>query len=319
MRYTEMQMSGEVLDQPEFLGSPTTVVICSTPRSGSYLLCRHMINAGLGVPHEYFNPIVIRQIASRLGFAEEVAAMNWHARGRRDSLLLRKSERAAERDFLIRYSRVLMARRTQGGVFASKIHYRDFARVLDNSVGRRLLDDAVFVYLYREDMLKQAISEHFAQLTGRWGIDDTVTTQPSADPEFFDVAAIDRALIDLADQERGWRVFMARHGVSPLSISYEKLCEDPFAFVAAIARRVGVDPGTLRQGYSETASTTEADTGVPSKAEAAQYYLAAAKARDMSLEDSLRLDIRSLTGASRGSVKPIVARRGRSIQGSASG
>lgn len=307
-RYTELQISGELLDQPKFMGSPKKVVICSTPRSGSYLLCRHMINAGLGVPHEYFNPIVIRQIAPRLGFAEDIAQLNWHARGRRDSLLLRKSERASERDFLIRYSQALMAKRTQGGVFASKIHYRDFARVIDNSVGHRLFDDAVFVYLYREDMLKQAVSEHFAQLTGRWGIDDTVTTPPVANPDFFDVAAIDWALTDLADQERGWRVFMARNGVAPLSISYEKLCEDPFAFVVMIARRLGVDPATLRQGYSEAASPSAVEPGAPSKDEVTKRYLAATRARDLSLEDGLRLDVRGLIGGARGVFVPSISK-----------
>jgi LPS sulfotransferase NodH len=307
-RYTELQISSELLDQPEFLGSPKKVVICSTPRSGSYLLCRHMINAGLGIPHEYFNPIVIRQIAPRLGFAAEIAEMKWHSRGRRDSLLLRKSERVAERAFLTRYVSALMAMRTQGGVFASKIHYRDFVRVLDNSVGHRLFDDAVFVYLYREDLLRQAVSERFAQLTGRWGIDDTVTTPPAANPDFFDVAGIDWALVDLANQERGWRVFMARNGVSPLSISYERLCEDPFAFVVAIARRLGVDPATLRQGYSEVALTEKADPGLPSKSEVASRYVASARACDRSVEDGQRLDIRGLVGGSR-AVRPLNAGR----------
>src|SRR5579863_10417710 len=264
-RYTELQISSDLLDQPEFFGKPKKIFICSTPRSGSYLLCRFMINAGLGVPHEYFNPIVIRQIAPRLGFEESVNELKWWPRGRRDRLLLRRAERRAESDFLQRYIRILMARRCQGGVFAAKIHFRDFVRVLDNQVGRDLFEGGLFIYLYREDMLKQAVSEHFAQLTGRWGIDDTVTTPPAASPNFFDDAAIDRALVDLSEQDRGWRVFLARNGIAPMSISYEKLSEDPFAFVVAIARRLGIDPDTLRQGYSETVSPSESDPAVPSK------------------------------------------------------
>ena len=61
MRYTQTQMTGELLDQPEFTGEPLKIFICSTPRSGSYMLCRYMINAGLGVPHEYFNPNIMRR------------------------------------------------------------------------------------------------------------------------------------------------------------------------------------------------------------------------------------------------------------------
>jgi LPS sulfotransferase NodH len=274
-RYTELQISSDLLDQPDFHGIPRKVFICSTPRSGSYLLCRYMINAGLGVPHEYFNPYVIGQIAPRLGFGDRIDTLRWRPRGRRERLLPRHAERAAERDFLTEYSRILTTRRCQGGVFAAKVHFRDYVRVLDNPVGHALLDGALFVFLYREDMLRQAVSEHFGQLTGRWGIDDTVTTPPSATPDFFDTAAIDRALLDLADQERGWRVFLARRGAVPISISYEKLCENPFAFVVEVARRLGVDPGTLRRGYGESASSAEHDPTLPSKAEVARRYLAA--------------------------------------------
>ena len=274
MRYTELQISSDLLDQPEFLGNPKKVFICSTPRSGSYLLCRFMINAGLGVAHEYFNPIVIRQIAPRLGFEDAVSGLNWWARGRRDRLLLRRAERAAEYDFLRKYLDVLIPRRCQSGVFAAKIHFRDFVRVLDNPIGRQLLEGGVFVHLYREDMLKQAVSEHFSELTGRWGIDDTITTEPEAAPNFFDREAIDRILDDLSEQDRGWRVFLARNGVTPMSISYERLCEDPFEFVVAIARRLGLDPDTLRRGYSETASPHDGDPRVPSKGEAVRRYLA---------------------------------------------
>jgi len=274
-RYTELQISSGILDQPAFSGEPKKIFICSTPRTGSYLLCRYMINAGLGVPHEYFNPFVINQIAPRLGFDDAFRALQWSPPGRKDRLGLRRAERAAEQAFLARYLQALASRRCQGGVFAAKIHFRDFQRVLDNPVGQRLLDGGLFVYLYREDFLRQAVSEHFGQLSGRWGIDDAVTTPPAQGGDYFDVAAIDRAVNDLSEQERGWRVFLARRGAAPMSISYEKLCEDPFSFVEAIARRVGVDPATLSRGYSETAAEAPGDAQLPSKTEAARRYLAA--------------------------------------------
>ena len=273
-RYTELQISSDLLDQPKFCGEPKKIFILSTPRSGSYLLCRHMINAGLGVPHEYFNPIIIRQIAPRLGLGEAVRDLEWPMRGRGDLLLLRRGERAAELEFLTNYLRRLIPRRCQGGVFAAKIHHRDFVRVLDNPVGRQILDGGVFVHLYREDLLKQAVSEYFSQLTGRWGFDDAVTTRAPQNPDFFDYEAINRTLKDLAQQDQAWRVFRARTGAAALLISYEKLCEDPFSFVLAIARRIGVDPQALRSGYSEPACPYETDSKLPSKKEVAAAYLA---------------------------------------------
>jgi LPS sulfotransferase NodH len=295
-RYTELQVSSELLDQPEFRGEPTKIFICSTPRSGSYLLCRFMIHAGLGVPHEYFNPIVIGQIAPRLGFGERVNGLRWLPRGRKDLLALRRTERSEELDFLKKYLEILIPRRCQGGVFAAKVHFRDFRRVLDNPAGNELLDGALFIHLYREDMLKQAVSEHFAQLTGRWGIDDTVTTAPASNPDFYDTGAIDRILNDLSEQDRGWRLFLARNGVPTMSMSYEKLCEDPFGFVEAIARRLSMDPSLLRRGYSEAASS-ETDPMLPAKGEVVRRYLAAVPGRpDLWARNGPRLELRRLFG-----------------------
>lgn len=235
-----------------------------------------MINAGLGVPHEYFNPIVMRQMAPRLGLENDIRGLTWWPRGWKDRLLFRgRRGPTAELAFLRKYLRFLLASRCQGGVFAAKVHFRDFRRTLNNSIGDELLENTLFIQLYREDILKQAVSERFGQLTGKWGIDDSVTTTPAVNPNFLDPEAVDQALNDLADQDRGWRVFFARRGVVPVSISYERLCEDPFSFLEAIARRVGIDSFTLRRGYSETASPPVVDPALPSKDEVARHYLAA--------------------------------------------
>jgi LPS sulfotransferase NodH len=276
MRYTEQQMTSELLDQPAFTGEPRKLFICSTPRSGSYLLCRYMINAGLGVPHEYFNPIIMRQMAPRFGLGPAVAELKWRPRSRMDRLPFATPARAAEESFLGQYLAALIPKRCQGGIFAAKIHFEHFVKVLDNPTGRKLLDGGVFIHLYRDDLLKQAVSTHFSNLTGRWSIDDTRSTAPAAQPNFFDAAALDRTLHRLAEDDLGWRVLLARNGLGPLSISYEQLCKDPAGFVATIARRMGVDPATLRQGYNEPANPpTEAEPGLPSRSEVARRYVAA--------------------------------------------
>ena len=63
---TKSQVNSGDFDQPP---CPVKIklIICSTPRSGSYLLCRAMIRHGIGVPHEYFNGINAGFISSRLG------------------------------------------------------------------------------------------------------------------------------------------------------------------------------------------------------------------------------------------------------------
>src|SRR5882757_5328907 len=122
MRYTEAQMTSDLLDQPNFAGIPIKVFICSTPRSGSYMLCRFMINAGLGVPHEYFNPVIMREMAPRLGLGNAIEGLKWRSLSIRDRLPFGKADRAAEVDFLAKYTTGLVPRRCQGGIFAAKIH-----------------------------------------------------------------------------------------------------------------------------------------------------------------------------------------------------
>ena len=239
-----------------------------------------MINAGMGIPHEYFNPIVMCQMAPRLGLESDIRGLTWRPRGRLARLFLRRrGEPAAEAAFMRKYLRFLLTRRCQGGIFAAKVHFRDYRRTLDNPIGDRLLADALFIQLYREDILKQAVSEHFGQLTGQWGLDDSVTTTPAPNPNFLDPVAVDRALNDLADQDRGWRVFFARRGIVPLSISYERLCEDPFTFVEQIAGRMAIDPTTLRRGYSEVAPRSVSHPVLPSKGDVARHYLVAMASR----------------------------------------
>jgi LPS sulfotransferase NodH len=274
MRYTETQLTSDALDQPEFAGEPIKIFICSTPRSGSYMLCRYMVNAGLGVPHEYFNPIIMRQIAPRLGLADGVVGLQWRHKSLRDRLPFRLPDRVAEERFLAHYIARLVPRRCQRGVFAAKIHFDQYFKVLDNLPGRRLFDGGLFIHLFREDLLRQTVSRNFSYVTGRWGDDDAVTTAPMPQGDLLDPAGIERELRTLADEDREWRVLLANSGVAPMSISYEQLCKNPSAFVASIAERVGIDPATLRQGYSEPIAPSRAEEpGLPSRGDVVRRYL----------------------------------------------
>jgi LPS sulfotransferase NodH len=276
MRYTEAQLTSEMLDQPEFTGEPIKIFICSTPRSGSYMLCRYMANAGLGVPHEYFNPNIMRAIAPRLGLGASVERLRWRRISRRDRLPFALPDRIAEMNFLKEYTARLIPRRCQRGIFAAKMHFDQYFTVLNNPIGRRLLDGGVFIHLFREDLLRQAVSRNFSYLTGRWGEDDAVTTAPSLEPDLLEPQRIHRELETLADEDREWRLLLARNGLAPLSISYEQLCRDPTGFIAVIARRIGLDPNALRQGYTEPRTTSPPDDpALPSKGEVIRRYLAA--------------------------------------------
>ena|SRR5271165_3892787 len=56
--------------------------------------------------------------------------------------------------------------------------------------------------------------------------------------------------------------------------SLPQLCKDPSGFVEAIASRIGIDPSTLRQGYSEPVTTSRQDApALPSRGAVIRRYL----------------------------------------------
>lgn len=272
-RLTESQVSSALFDQPRFDGGPAKIFICSTPRSGSYLLSRFMIHAGLGVPHEYFNPILMREIGARLGLGSMVGELQWRPRHPFDAFPPRKWARQAEIRFLDAYARELMPIRCHRGIFAAKIHFDHYLKVLDNEVGHALLDGSLFIHLYRENLLNQAVSTRFSDLTGRWGVDDTVTTVPDPNPDFFSRPALDALINGLAEDDKGWRIFFAQNGIKPLSISYENLCQDVPSVTWEIGRRIGLDPDELRTDYREGGPPPETDQSLPPKKQVAEHYV----------------------------------------------
>jgi hypothetical protein len=63
---SESEVNSAKFDQPP-CPIKTKLIICSTPRSGSYLLCHAMIHHRIGVPHEYFNGLNASTIGPRIG------------------------------------------------------------------------------------------------------------------------------------------------------------------------------------------------------------------------------------------------------------
>ena len=150
-RYTELQLSSEAFDRPR-CPIEAKLFICSTGRTGSWLLCRALIHHGIGVPHEYFNAKHFPAIAGRCGIEGLADDQHWG------------SDSQARRSYIA----AVQERRTVNGIFAAKIHWSQFKTYLDNREGIEMLSGGHFIYLYREDLLAQTLSFHVARETGRW-------------------------------------------------------------------------------------------------------------------------------------------------------
>jgi len=256
MRYTELDLSSSRLDQPRQDVAPARkLLILSPPRTGSYMLCRYMLNAGLGVPHEYFNDIHMYLIGRRSGI-DEFDGPKWMTE---------------EPQLLLRYLHHLFSIRTRDGLFAAKIQYRHFHLFLRGTVGRELFRDAAIVYLTREDIVAQAVSLHLAQLSGRWSFEKTKITRPQREKDLRDMAAIERVLLRLRSEETRWEEVIARWHLQPLRLTYEAVRADPAGSLSRIATLCGVAPESLSFDYDDE-GRYPVDAAIPDKDDLAAAF-----------------------------------------------
>ena len=211
----------KVLDQtiarplPDDLRPPEReYLILFTARSGSSHLTDLLTSSGVGDPREWLNPQFLADQAEFFGagsFEDYFASM----RGR--------------------YS--------PNGVFGHEMtlaFYKDFSREV------RLEDHFDFkaptIFLYRENIVEQAISLMFASYRNIYhdtgGLEAGVLSRVP-----YDVRVISRLVRLIAGQERGSLAFVDRQGMPVRYLSYEALVADePARVVRAICDHVGAEP-----------------------------------------------------------------------------
>jgi len=216
-----IDLIGPEFDRPSAEPARRTLIICSAPRTGSWELARHLIAAGIGVPHEYFNPNHARRLAERWVFTEDPLSETG----------------------LPRYIEVLRRRRVQGGVLATKLQFWQFDNYLRNPTGATLFENACIVHLFRPDVASQYASLRAANESGMWDFSPRQTTTPrvrQGEPfeDFFKQALADMNY--LLGEDAGFRGLFILLGVRPIFITTEELSRDPRSLVRRIAEAMTV-------------------------------------------------------------------------------
>jgi LPS sulfotransferase NodH len=204
-------------------------VIATTPRSGSNLLCDHLVSTGvLGMPTEYLE----------MNVAAAYLAERWNVSN------------------LGEYLKALHEHRTgHNGVFANKMHWRQVATMakqigvappggeltIEHHIAsmQLLFPGASYVYLRRADLAGQSVSLFKAFATGQW----SSYWDAQAPPPAYDFEEILRHYRSLVWEEASWNRYFELAGVSPLRLEYGEVVSDPQAVAQAVADHVGVaDP-----------------------------------------------------------------------------
>ena len=188
----------------------TTLVIASTPRSGSHMLGHALGKTGAVItPFEYCNPANLAEWKRLLEVSDT-----------RDAI------------------REIMRRRTNtAGIFSIKAHF-SHCRVLGGASDfLRFFPNSKVVFIRRPDALRQAISYSVALQTQVW-IDgqELVGTEARYDPQ-----QIEKCLEDVAIQNACWTSSFAECGLTPLHVDFDRLQTDLPCELKRILRFTGIE------------------------------------------------------------------------------
>ncbi len=207
-------------------------VVCSVPRTGSTLLCQGLWDLGTAaMPAEYFNDRYIKRLTRRWGCRTLGVRLRLAYRRSRSGHLLRSEK------FLRSYIARLLEQRTASyGLFGVKLHHDQHMNELGGMPLHEILPDPRFVYITRENRLRQVVSLARARQTNRFRGSDT-----SDVVERYDLDLMRSCKRKLEAQERGWEDYFATWGIEPLRVTYEQVVDAYDDTVFAVARHVGAE------------------------------------------------------------------------------
>jgi LPS sulfotransferase NodH len=191
-------------------------LICTSPRSGSTLLCRGLAETGrAGAPAEYFDH---RE--------ESIAYWRYHF------------QISTKLEFL---DGIVQKTSTPNGIFGTKVHWStqpDLRQALCNAMGTeiserrdRSLNDLLrekfgavrYIWLRRSNKVAQGISHFRAARSYVWELPRTPSRLNGirGDTVRFDFRAIDHCVSLAREYDRQWCVYFESNGLAPLQLVYE--------------------------------------------------------------------------------------------------
>jgi LPS sulfotransferase NodH len=212
----------------------STYIICTNPRSGSWLLSEGLASTSLaGNPREWFN---VQQ--------EQQSRAQWRIDNQTD-LTFAGYLGVARRESM-----------TANGISGVKLHYYQFAdlpqrmQALPGSRGMSaaelmtaMFPGAKYIWLTRRDKVRQAISLYLASHTNEWwSIDGHTHRQASGSTTDidFDPTAIAAFESLLEENDRNWQAFFDSNHITPLLIEYESFACDYAVTIRKALESLGI-------------------------------------------------------------------------------
>lgn len=216
---------------------PHSYMICTSPRSGSTLLCRLLRQTGIaGFPESHFHAPALEKWQGYYGLREADFASRQDALGAVFKAAVERGK--GESDVF-----GLRMQRHSFEYFVQQL--RALYPVLGNDRSRveAAFGDTLFIHLTRENKLDQAISYVKAEQSGLWhrAADGTELERLSApkDP-VYDAAAIAAQLAEMTQMEAAWEAWFEAECITPLRVSYADLAAAPYEALGRVLAALGL-------------------------------------------------------------------------------
>ena len=198
------------MDLAPFNGAPRIYLIASTPRCGSHFLGHALARTGhFGVPLEYLGDRNLTGWRARFG-PEDDAAILRH---------------------------LIACRTSPSGWFGIKAHWSQFERCADRALFAAHGGVDRTIFLYRRDLLAQAISYLRAAQSGQFISGAARQAEPR-----YDCARILARARSILSQNRAWSRYLREEFDNPvLTVVYEDLVADQPSGFAAIGQFLDPD------------------------------------------------------------------------------
>lgn len=230
-------------------------ILCTSPRSGSTLLCRMLtMTGGAGQPRSLFDGNDLTLWGDRVGVTPLI---DQTAFARRIFCAAASRGRDGHSTFGLRLQR-------HSFPFLSTILADAFPTVTGDLARLEFAFGPLrCLHLIRRDKLRQAASWVRARQTGLWhrASDGTELERlaPPADP-WFDRDALDRAVAMFDAQDKAWEAWFDANGCVPLRVTYEALAADPHAALRKVLIGLDLDPVCAEHVTTPTARLADSLT-----------------------------------------------------------
>jgi len=234
-------------------------VICTSPRSGSTLLCDILSKSGVaGKPDSHFHRPDVSAWANYVGLE--------HGNGEDEQNVLNEV-----------FRRIIAKGRADTGVFGLRLQRHSFDYFMekldvlhpglpsDAERFRAMFGRTLFVHLTRTDKVDQAVSLVRAEQTGLWHAAPDGTeierNSPPQDPS-YDAEEIRARFDELREFDRQWTNWFSSEQIEPHRIDYQTLAAEPIATLRTLLEALGQDnsaAANVTPGVAKLADEISAD------------------------------------------------------------